>query len=182
MFINSRTIIYFPDTAHQIPNKGTIVWFVFVTTQPLEIMSNSRVDIALNRNTLLPIRLTVLLGTLFEMLSDLEEHGALVCQEGIPTIPTSKIGKTVIQKTGVAIFLEAANILEHLFSRGIDHQTCHNLQRHQIAAAFTLTHIPNSTGLEFCTVTRVFYARVYNIGRRLIQLAVLIQIMNHKRL
>ena len=43
---------------------------VRIASQPLQIMPHSRVNIAVDRNTLLPIVLTVLLRTLFEMLGN----------------------------------------------------------------------------------------------------------------
>jgi hypothetical protein len=68
-------IINLPDTAHDVPDERSVVRFVLVTTAIFQIMSDRRVEVAVHRETLLPVILTVFLSTFLEMLRDFEEHG-----------------------------------------------------------------------------------------------------------
>jgi hypothetical protein len=115
------------------------VEFILVATQPLQIMTDGAVDVALSRETLLPVVFAVFFSALFEVLRYLKEH---ICKS---VKRVRKVSKCEIEIVDIAVILETTDVVEDGIA--INHE-CYNPQRHQVTASFALLDVPDSTGAE----------------------------------
>jgi hypothetical protein len=103
-------IIHLPDATHDVPHERPIMGFIVIPTAVFQIMPDGRVHVAVGRNALLPVVISILGSALLEVLGDFEDHsfvGAVVGFLGEST-------QSVVKVYGTAGILEVSQAENHI--------------------------------------------------------------------
>jgi hypothetical protein len=130
-----------PDTAQDIPAEGSVMRFIRIAAQPLQVMPGTGIDVNFGGDSFLPIVLAVFFASLLEVLCYLKDH----CSG----VPLSEFGESGIQMLDIAGSLEVVNFWQDAVGQKLGY----HVKRKQITSAFALLHISDCAGIKFTAVS-----------------------------
>jgi hypothetical protein len=147
-------VVYLPDTTKEIPHESAVVRLVLIATAMLQVVSDGRVDVAVNGETLLPVVLAVLLRALLEVLGNLQEHGLGAAAISANTESRQRL----MEMLGIIALLKQSDSIQREIRvdfRGTHQMLGHHQKRQEIASPLPFFDIANRAGAELPALTRI---------------------------